>query len=108
MLPESAIENSILQYLNVTGYFSYKIPDQREFRDGQHRKHPYMPRGVPDILCVYRHKTIFFEVKRDDGRLSEYQKTMHEKMNDVYTVRSIREVQQILSLLDRLHHHEGP
>ena len=103
-MKESVIENAILQYLNTQGHFAVKIPDQRQCIDGVYQKHPYMPPGLPDILCVYKNKTIFFEVKNHAGRLSRVQKLMHSKMVDVYIVRSIGEVQHLLSILDHLHH----
>jgi len=104
MRTEDIIEFAILEWLNVQGHFSFKIPDQRECADGVYRKHPWMPRGIPDICCIWKHKTLFFEVKTDKGRLSKYQKIIHGKMNDVYVVRSIAEVEHLLSILDQVHY----
>jgi len=102
---ESVIEIAILHYLNLLDdTFAFKIPDQRECRDGIYKKHPYMPRGIPDIYCRYHAETLFFEVKTDEGRLSPSQVKIHAKMGNVYTVRNIDEVKAVLRLIDFLHY----
>lgn len=38
--------------------------------------------GIPDVMCLREGKTMFIEVKRPEGKLSELQKVRIEQLKD--------------------------
>ena len=61
-------------------------------------------RGIPDIICCYRGKFIGFEVKSEQGELSEIQKATGELIDSaggIYrVVRTMEDVKRILCILE--------
>jgi hypothetical protein len=98
---ESVIEDAILTWLNLQpGTFAFKVPDQREVRDGVYMKNKWMPRGIPDICCMLSGgRTCFIEVKNETGKLSAEQVRFHAKMGDLghiaHVVRSLDDVKEL-------------
>ena len=83
-ITEAAIEKAILTYLNLQGQtFALKIPDQRAFRDGAYQMNPWMPAGIPDIVILRNGITTWVEIKTPTGTLSEGQKRLSKRFNDV-------------------------
>ncbi len=102
-MSEKHIENAILSYLSgVGGVFAFKIPDQRQCREGIYYKNPWMPRGIPDICVILpQGKTLWIEVKSATGRLSKYQLTFHKKLIEFdHTIFVVNSVEQVKKLLD--------
>ena len=105
VMKESILENAILELAN-TKYecYAFKIPDQREVREGAYRKHKFMPRGIPDIcLFLLRGRVVFIEVKTDVGVLSRYQKIFHAILRrfgvPIHVVRNMTEAKKLLDEL---------
>lgn len=63
MTPEGKIQKKIISYLKDSGYFVTKLMQTST-------------NGIPDVLAVSGHTTIFVEVKTETGKLSELQKTI--------------------------------
>jgi len=102
---ESDIEHQILQVLNYSGYFTIKLKDQAEYRNGAYRKgSSYQVRGVSDLLVIFTHKgvpvTIYLEIKTKTGKLSEYQKTFKAKLDKLgHYYRVARTAQEALNIV---------
>ena len=58
---EQAIQKKIIKKLEAEGYFVLKLIKCNK-------------NGYPDLLAIKGNETIFIEVKRPDGKLSELQK----------------------------------
>lgn len=80
-MSEHAIEQAILQYLNLNGVFAFKFKDQSRFDGKQHRKPlPYQINGVADICIIHRGKTYWVEIKTETGEQSEAQRLFESKV----------------------------
>lgn len=60
-MSEQAIQSKIIKKLKEKGYFVIKLIKTNV-------------NGIPDLIAVKENETIFIEVKRPDGVLSELQK----------------------------------
>lgn len=89
---ESRIQNQILRYLtSLPQCIAFKVILANQ-------------RGVPDILCCLNGRFIGFEVKRFGAKPTPIQHAQHQRIaaagGVVYVVRSIDEIQTILSTLN--------
>ena len=66
---ENKIQKKIIDKLKKDGYFVIKI-----IRSNIN--------GIPDICAIKNGKTIFIEVKTEQGKLSELQKIMIKKLKE--------------------------
>lgn len=57
-------------------------------------------RGVPDRIIHYQNKVIYLEIKKPDGKMSQYQQEFQRQCNedgiDYWVVSSIEELEQCL------------
>jgi|SaaInlLV_10m_DNA_2_1039722.scaffolds.fasta_scaffold04001_8 hypothetical protein len=108
-MSEKQIENAILDYLNLIGFFAFKVKDQAQFINGSYRKPGrHCVRGVSDIIAVKNGKVLFIEVKTDTGRQSEHQKEFERCIQNTgggyYVVRSLGECEILIESLDLARH----
>jgi hypothetical protein len=119
-MKESTIQQQICEYLSIHGIFffaiqnenlmmmikMFKVPERAGYALVSHSKKMGMVPGMPD-LCVlldtksgHEEKIIFFEIKNENGTVSDRQRTIHnalyERGYDVYTARSISDVEKVL------------
>ena len=64
---ESKIQNKIIKNLEKEGYFVLKLIKCNK-------------NGYPDLIAVKENETIFIEVKRPNGKLSELQKVRIQEL----------------------------
>lgn len=57
---EKDIQSRIIKWLNQKEIFNFKIIAANK-------------NGIPDLFCLYKGLPIFFEVKRDSGKVSNLQ-----------------------------------
>lgn len=93
-MSEKAIVNSIIRYLKTLEYcFAFK--EHGGF---------YGTAGIPDIICSYKGRFIAFEVKTENGKATELQKAMIEKINKsggiALIVRSTQDVKDAIRNLE--------
>lgn len=69
--PETIIKKSVRLYLHYKGWFSFPILQGL----GAYK-------GIPDLIAVKNGQVLFIEVKRPDGRLSDYQKRFKENIEN--------------------------
>jgi len=62
-----SLKGAFVSRLNNTGIYDQKL---QKYRIGTSRK------GLPDILCTYKGKSLFIEVKFDKDQMSDYQRTI--------------------------------
>jgi Holliday junction resolvase len=85
---EAKIQRDIMRYLQLRGFKVYKISDR--FRS-----------GIPDLYACRDGRSIWFEVKTPDGRLSKLQE--HEIRQllaagaQACVVRSVEDVKSVLA-----------
>lgn len=103
--PEKAIQNAILHFLRVQPEcMAFEVYNSGKFLPKVGRFVPnnsaFRPKGIPDIIAIYRGNTFWLEVKTPEGRLSLEQKVLHERMWKLgwmtYVVRSVEDVQTVL------------
>jgi len=69
--PETAIKNSIKSYLNLKGWFFYhNLQGLGCFK------------GLADLTAMKNGKIIWIEIKRPDGKQSDYQKLFQQHIED--------------------------
>ena len=86
VIPEKAIENHILRWLNMSGIFAWKNqsvgiydPVKKIYRRSNN---PYHIKGVSDILGILPDgRLLAIEVKSATGKASEEQKAFIDKVN---------------------------
>lgn len=107
MIKEKAIQNAIIQYLNLVPgcmavtYFNGAVFDAK--RNAYRRGGSDRPNGFPDIIGSYKGKAFAIEVKSSVGQLTESQRLMHDKMRlkgwPVCLCRSIEHAKEFLATL---------
>lgn len=90
-MSEKVIVNAIIKYLkSLDNCFCFK-------------EHGgiYGTAGIPDIICCYTGKFLAFEVKTEQGKVSEIQKAIIAKINKAdgvaRIVRNVEEVKAVIS-----------
>ena len=68
-MTEQQIQSKIIKKLEQEGYFVVKLIKTNK-------------NGIPDLLAVKENDTMFVEVKRPDGKLSELQKIRIEELRE--------------------------
>lgn len=104
---EKDIERAICDLLAARNFFFWKNPQAGYFdaRVGRFRKHtsPYVMRGTPDIIIVYKGQFIGLEVKAKKGIQSPDQREFEEKCQKnggrYFIVRSVEDVMKALDFL---------
>jgi hypothetical protein len=103
--PEKAIENVILHWLNISGFYAWKNqsvgifdPVKKIYRRSNN---PYHIKGVSDILGVLPDgRLLAIEVKSKTGKPSDEQISFITRINHhgglAFVARSLSEVQEIL------------
>ena len=101
-ISESQIEEAILEYLNISGYFAWKNPSAG-FHDGKGwRKQAsrFAINGVADIISIKSGAVRFLEIKTDVGIQSEAQIAFEAKLElhggQYFLVRSVKEVRELV------------
>ena len=64
------IKGAFVSRLNNTGIYDKRL---MRYRPGTSRK------GLPDVVCTYKSKSIFIEIKHAADRLSEFQKKVRDE-----------------------------
>lgn len=107
---ESQIEVEILNWLNLKGFFAWKVNNRAAF-DGKKyvSMSKFQLRGQPDITCLVKNgPVIFFEVKKENGRQSESQKTFEKRVkmfgHHYYLVKSVEEVKNVIESVSTREH----
>lgn len=72
MIREQDIQKTCLDYLRLNNIFCYKI-NNVGIRKNNGSFIPAGMRGIPDIIMHFKGEVVYIEVKRPDGKLSEYQ-----------------------------------
>jgi len=104
-IPESQIENAILEFLNYSGWYARKIPLAGYFdpKTRRYRKHnsPWIATGFSDIIAIKKTRILFLEVKSRIGKQSDDQKEFERNINfhgfNYHVVRSVEEVRAIIN-----------
>lgn len=109
-LKESAIQTAIMRFLEValpTSYFAFAVPNggNRDAITGAMLKREGVKAGVADIVILRSGGTAAcLEVKTEDGRLSDSQKTFRDWCGEngipFAVVRSIDDVEETLRQWD--------
>jgi hypothetical protein len=107
VVPESAIERTICDYLWAHRLFFWKQPQAGYFDASKKRfrKHasPYVKNGIPDIIVILEGVFIGFEVKSLRGLQSEgqacFQRDVEKSGGFYFLVRSVSDVQKALHLV---------
>jgi Holliday junction resolvase len=68
-MTEQQIQSKIIKKLEQDGYFVVKLIKTNK-------------NGIPDLLATKENDTMFIEVKRPDGKLSELQKIRIEELRE--------------------------
>lgn len=99
---EKQLTLAVLHYLKAVGAVAGKI---KSF-GYKHRKFGYIKdywqwTGIPDVLCFYKHRHIYFECKRDEHcKQSDDQKRFEELCKEAnveyYVIRSIDDVKDAI------------
>ena len=69
IMKEQQIQSKIIKKLEQDGYFVLKLIKCNK-------------NGIPDLLAVKEDSTMFIEVKRPEGKLSELQKVRIKELRD--------------------------
>lgn len=104
--PESTIQHQIVMYLQSVGAFFFSIPNELA-GGGKYaaRRMSYfvatgLRKGAPDLEVWHRSRTIYMEVKAENGRLSDSQKAFARKCAEMgreyHVVRSVQDVEEVL------------
>jgi hypothetical protein len=104
-LSEAQIEDQILQFLNLSGWFAWKNITAGYFDEekGHYRKHVsrWAITGSSDIIALKDGITLFLEVKTEKGRQSDAQKAFEmrvkEKGNKYHIIRSVEDTKAIIT-----------
>lgn len=95
---EAAIQNTILQYLQIKKIFHYRQNQSAVKVDNRFLRSTSI-NGLPDIICIVDGIYIGLEVKTKTGRLNENQVNTHRRIIGagglVYVVRSLDDVKAI-------------
>lgn len=75
--------------------FSVPNGGKRDSREAKSLKNTGLLKGVSDLIFIMPNRTIFFEVKTEEGYQSQEQKEFSQRINDLgfeyYLVRSIED-----------------
>lgn len=103
---EHAIEQQILEWLNLEGWLAWKLKDSASYDPGQKKfltPGGFRINGVSDVVAVKDGVVLFLEVKTEKGRQSDAQKMFEKKLAEkggrYFVVRSLDDVKGIISLL---------
>lgn len=66
-MSEQKIQNKIIKRLEQEGFYVIKLITTNK-------------NGIPDLIAIKENETIFIEVKRPDGKLSEIQKVRIQEL----------------------------
>jgi hypothetical protein len=64
------LKGAFVSRLNNTGIYDKRL---NKYRPGTSRK------GLPDVVCTFRSKSLFIEVKHGSDKLSEYQEKIRDE-----------------------------
>ncbi|CAB4140612.1 VRR-NUC domain containing protein [uncultured Caudovirales phage] len=67
-MTESQLQSKIIQKFEKAGWMAVKLISTNT-------------NGIPDLMCLKAGKTVFIEVKRKGGLVSELQKYRHDQLN---------------------------
>lgn len=88
---ESELSAAIMQYLQLRDYFAWRT------HTGHNR--PSVP-GIPDIVASRGGRTVYIEVKTEDGKLSREQVECHSRLMqkgaEVFVVHSLDELRDLV------------
>lgn len=86
---ESHIQSQCIRILKQSGYIVLRLGNVSH-------------RGMPDILAIGEGDIFFVEFKNEKGRLSEIQNAVIKELSsrgfDVYVVRSIGDMRQVIKM----------
>jgi penicillin-binding protein-related factor A (putative recombinase) len=112
MIKESDIQRSILEYLscNHDGFF-WKVNNGGVYDPvrGHFRKHNsrFTPKGISDIIGIYKGKLIAIEVKSAKGTATkeqkEFLKNIAEQGGVAFIARSVEDVRRELNICEQYH-----
>ena len=90
MKSEQTIQHEIINFLRSRDYFVTKLIATTT-------------NGIPDLLAVKNGQALFFEVKRENGKLSKLQKYRIDEINEyavAVVVRSVADVEEIINRIE--------
>jgi hypothetical protein len=101
---ESHIEETILQYLNYSGWLAWKNISSGNWDAKRkcYRKHKskFAIPGVSDIIAIKNGRVLFLEVKTKAGRLLDsqiiFKRILQEKGGEYFIVRSVEDTMEII------------
>jgi hypothetical protein len=97
-LSEAYIQTQIIAYLRKAGVYFRRL----NVIAARGHKNP-LTNGVPDLLCFYKQRTIFIEVKQAKGKMSDEQLAFQinaEKNGQNYVL--ARSVDDVVRWMNRL------
>jgi len=104
---EKQVETSIIRWLEVNGYFAFKVENGGTFdqkRNTFRFNHRTRIRGIADIYLLYNGRSIWIEVKSEVGKQSIYQmafeKLVKENGGYYFLARSIADVEGALLAIE--------
>jgi hypothetical protein len=81
MAKEKEIELLLCQWLQLNGYYVFKLKDQMAFRNGSYRKpRPFEISGVADLFAIKNGAQYWIEVKSQKGTQSANQKDFQQNI----------------------------
>ena len=101
---ESEIQKVILDFLRLKGFMAWKNVSTgiAGGGKGKTRFYPMGQKGLADIIALKDSTTLFVEVKREKGKLTEHQKKF---LNDVRNAGALgvvaRNLDDIIKVLDK-------
>lgn len=102
---ENQLQKTVVRYLLSHGDFAYSVYNGATMTVRGHFKpnHFDRPSGFPDVLWIRNGKTRYLEIKTKEGRLSDNQRVMHDKLMghgvEVYVIRSLDEIVTVRTLV---------
>jgi len=109
-LSEARIQAQIVQYLQTRGVYFFSVPNEAAGRDAAARmaklKAMGLRSGVADMVLLFPGRTVFVEVKDDNGKQSEAQKRFQDKVESLgfpyFIVKSVADVKKVVDTFDNM------
>lgn len=102
-MKESQIQHAIVMYLQLRQVYFFSVPNEGSTSAirTSHLKAMGLKSGVADLILLFDGgRTVFLEVKTEDGRQSDTQKRFEERVKymgfDYHIVRSVDDVKIIV------------
>ena len=105
---ESALQKQIVHYLRLKNIFCFAPCNEafmtlttagkkKNFGLIKHYEAMGLEYGIPDLIIVHDEKVYFVELKSDTGKVSDKQKSVHERLRRagfiVWVVRDLESIQ---------------